>query len=165
MLAQVFLVEPEVAAAKAQSGARRPTMTVGHLSDMAEANGVGELYARFSTNIPNGMSPAALQPGRRALRVNIDGRWVSVFFIEVHRSSAEHGLNFRLNGIRLMNCFRITQERIEAILPENRYEMDSSNWQQASIEEIDNWVGYQGYFRTIEEVDRFLAGLQQAAGQ
>lgn len=164
MLAQVFLVEPEVAAAKAQSGSKRPTTTVSQLNAMAETNGVGELYARFNSNIPGGMSPVAQTPGRRALRV-VDGndRWVAVFFIEVHRSSAENGLNFRLNGIRLMNRFGITKERIESILPENWAEMD--NWHLATDKEIANWVGYQGYFRTIEEVDRFLDGLKQAAGQ
>ena len=166
MLAQVFLVEPEVAAAKAQSGSKRPTMTVEHLIDMAKANGVGELYARFNSNIPGGMSPVAQTPGRRALRV-VDGndRWVAVFYLEVHRSSAENGLNFRLNGIRLMNRFGITKERIEAILPENRFAMGPTNWRLATDEEIANWVGYHGHFRTLEEVDRFLDGLKQAAGQ
>ncbi len=170
MLAQVFMVEPEVAAAKAQSGSKRPTMTVHQLNAMAEANGVGELYARFNSNIPSSMSPAAQTPGRRALRVDIvdvdgNGRWVAVCFVEVHRSSSENGLNFRLNGIRLMNRFGITREQVESILPENRAEMDSTNWRQTTDEEIANWVGYQGHFRTFEEVDRFIAGLRAAIQQ
>ena len=170
MLAQVFMVEPEVAAAKAQSGSKRPTMTVHQLNAMAEANGVGELYARFNSNIPSSMSPAAQTPGRRALRVDIvdvdgNGRWVAVFFVEVRRSSAENGLNFRLNGIRLMNRFGITREQVESILPENRAQMDSTNWRQTTEEEIADWVGYQGYFRTVEEVDRFIAGLREAIQQ
>ena len=168
MLAQVFLVEPEVAQVKAQSGARskRPSMTVGQLIAMAEEKGVGDLYTRFSNNTPGGMSPAALRPGRRSLRVtNLAGSWVSAFFVEVHRSDANRGLNFRLNGIRLMNRFGIPQEQVEALLPDDWDKMDPSDWQQASDEEIDHWVGYQGYFLTGEEVDKFTDGLRAIVGQ
>ena len=164
ILAQVFLVESKED--QPRPGPSRPSMTVGQLIAMAEANGIGDLYTRFNNNIPSGMSPTALQPGRRTLRVeNPDGSWVSVFFAEVHRSDANRGLNFRLNGIRLMNRLGISQEQVEAILPENWTEMALSDWQRATDAEIANWVGYQGYFRTPEEVDRFIAGLRAAVGQ
>ena len=164
MLAQVFLVEPE--STQHRPSTSSPSMTVEQLTAMAEAKGVGDLYTRFSNNTPSGMSPASLHPGRRALKVtNLDGNPVSVFFVEVHRSDANRGLNFRLNGIRLMNRFGISQEQVEAILPENWSEMALAYWRRASDEEIANWVGYQGYFRTGEEVDKFTDGLRALVGQ
>ena len=47
ILAQVYLIEPEVAEAKSQSTSKRtPRKTLAELQTLADDNGIGDLYRR-----------------------------------------------------------------------------------------------------------------------
>ena len=51
ILAMGHLVEPEEAEAKSWPASRRTTQTVNGLQDMADANGIGELYAQMKNGV------------------------------------------------------------------------------------------------------------------
>lgn len=170
MLAQVYLIEPEEAAVKEQSTSKgRGRPNAAQMATIASERGVGGLYLRMSNEALGVLNAASYGKESRGFRVKNPAfekpvRWLAVFVVELGESNAEKGLAFRLNGTRLMNLFGLNSQQLDAILPKKVAEMSVSEWHKATPEEIDDWHGRQGYFRTGTEVDKFLNGLR-AAGQ
>ena len=171
MLAQVYLIEPEEAAIKEQSTSKgRGRPNAAQMATIASERGVGELYLRVSNKALGILNAASFGKESRGFRVKNPAfekpvRWLAVFVVELGESDAEKGLAFRLNGTRLMNIFGLNCQQLKAILPQEVADMSVSDWHKATPEEIDDWHGRRGYFRTGEEVDKFTDGLRAAAGQ
>ena len=166
MLAQVFLVEPEEAQAKSQRDSKRRTYsTTAEMSAMAVAQGVGEMYEKLRSDAPKPLKNS--QNGKTSQRfyARLDGGEPAIFTVDLGRSNQADGLAFRLNGNRLVKLFGLSPDNLYAILPQGVEEMLPSDWQGATEEEIADWHGLRGYFRTVEEVGKFLNGLRAAAGQ
>ena len=163
MLAQVYLIEPEVVAGKGRADSReRNRMTMRKLEDIARQRGVetalnhlrekGSGVLKFTTGL-NGLYCVPVHTaGDRAIMIANPGA-----------SDTNKGLEFRLNAIRLRNDFGISKEQLVDNLPEQRGPLPESNWRGLTPEEFDNWEGFQGYFRTTAEIDKFLDGLRAAA--
>ena len=77
------------------------------------------------------------------------------------QSDKASGVRFRLNAIRPMNIGGLSEEQTRVCLPESSENMPVSEWQQATSEEIENWVGFRGYFRTAGEIDKFLSAIKR----
>ena len=171
LLAQVYLIEPEEAAIKEQSTSKgRGRPNAAQMATIASERGVGELYLRVSNKALGILNAASFGKESRGFLVKNPGiekpvRWLAVFVVELGESNAEKGLAFRLNGTRLMNIFGLNRQQLDAILPKKVAEMSVSEWHKAPEEEIADWHGRRGYFRTGAEVDQFIAGLRAAAGQ
>ncbi len=162
LLAQVFLIEPDVAADKAQSGSnsRRRVATTRELDALAEEKGVGDLYQRLKEGVSGRLSTTPFTNTRLGIRARIGDRLLSVPIIELERSGRDPGLGIRLNGTRLMNSFGLEPAQIREYLPEGIEHMDTSEWRGVMEEESAHWYGFKGYFRTIAEVDNFLGLLK-----
>ena len=166
MLAQVFLVEPEVAQVKSQVTSKRRTYsTVVEMSAMAVSQGVGEMYEKLRSSSPKPLKNS--QNGKTSQRfyARLDGGDRAILTVDLGRSNQEDGLAFRLNGNHLVKLLGISPDNLYAILPQGVEEMLPSEWQGATAAEIADWHGFRGYFRTVEEVDQFINGLRAAAGQ
>lgn len=166
MLAQVFLVEPEEAQSKFQwDSKRRPYSTKAEMLALAMSQGVGEMYEKLRSDAPKPLKTS--QNGKTSQRfyARLDGGNPAIFTVDLGRSNQADGLAFRLNGNRLVKLFGLSPDNLYAILPQGVAEMLPSDWQGATEEEIADWHGLRGYFRTVEEVDKFINGLRAAAGQ
>lgn len=127
--------------------------TIKEMKEKADTVGVGEQFQRLSA-------------ARTLSGALIGNNWgfkvgeKTVIVLHIDTSSREKGLEFRLNGVRLMNILSLSNKQLDAILPEPRSQIAASEWQQATPEEVENWIGYRCHFRDPEEVDKFIAGLQ-----
>ena len=162
LLAQVFLIEPDVAADKAQSGSKssRRVATTRELDALAEERGVGDLYQRLKEGVSGRLSTTPFTNTRLGIRARIEDRLPSVLIIELERSGRDPGLGIRLNGTRLMNSFGLEPAQMREYLPKGMEDMDTSEWRGVTEEESAHWHGFKGYFRTIDEIDKFLGLLK-----
>ena len=164
LIAQVFLLEPEMAAAKKQSvspRSRPPYVTATKMAEIAEEKGVDNLYRALSGGASRMLRTSSFGRDSRGFQVVHDGRTLAVLVIGLAESSQQEGMMFRLNGTRLMNHFGLSGDQLANILPDNKLSLEPTEWVGSTPDEETNWVGYRGYFRTTEEVDRFLAGLRE----
>jgi hypothetical protein len=51
----------------------------------------------------------------------------------------------------------MSTDRVGSLLPESREKW--TYWAAVNDPDIDNWIGYQGFFKTPEEVTTFAKGL------
>ena len=124
------------------------------MKEIADKVGVGEQFQRLRA--ARGILSGAAIGNNWGFQVG--GQTIIVLHMDA--SSREKGLEFRLNGVRLMNTLGLSTGQLEAILPETRNQIAASEWHQATPGEQENWIGYRCYFRNPEEVDKFIAGLQ-----
>ena len=166
LLAQVFLVEPEVAAAREQivsKGSRPPYVTAAEMAAVAEEKGVGTLYRALSEGSSPMMRASSFGRDRRGFQVVGGGRTLAVLIVRLGESSQQDGMMFQLNGIRLMNHFGLDADQLAKSMPEGVDSLDLTDWVGSTAEEEANWIGYRGYFRTVEEVDSFLTRLKEGS--
>ena len=166
MLAQVFLVDPEMVDEKSRSrskGHPYSRTTASQLESLANEKGVGESYRRLSSGASSiGMRMAIPRNETRSFSVREGDSYLAAFVVDLDKSNLEQGLKFRLDVVTLMNYSGLDIEQINHILPEVKEDLPRSQWGGRKGED---WSGLQGYFRTGEEVDKFLNGLRAAAGQ
>jgi len=79
--------------------------------------------------------------------------------MHVGESDPTSGLKFRLNATRLMNHFGLSEDQIRKSLPESHQTMPDSEWRGAGTDNTEDWKGFKGHFRDIEEIERFMAML------
>ena len=161
MLAQVYLVEPEVAAAKAPSAQnRRYNRTLSEVYNLAEESGVESLYSRLRQGMQEVMQAGTIGSSL-VYRVTLDNRTLTVVIISPQNSSATEGLPYLLSGNRMVKYLGQTAEQIAAFLPHVHIRNEGSAWNGASPEERENWFTFSGHFRTSEDIDRFVDALKK----
>ena len=163
IVAQVYLIEPEEVEAKSQSTSRRATRgTVNGLQALADANGVGTLYARIRNGV-RGILSAQPYSNRVWYRLRRDDSSVRTVLIVDAEPHGEHGgLRFIVHATRLKDYCGIDSEELRAWLPQNSREENVSHWPGSSADEKENAVGLRGFFQSIEDVDAFLARFKSA---
>lgn len=176
VLAQVFLVDPEVAQAKAQATSKQTYTPVSQIEAMAQENGVSSLCDQLHKGLPG--IPTAPSYGvsgvmqcatwakgfRFGMRFDDKG-WSTVLVIDLVESNTGVGLAFQLSDVRsLLNLFGLSAEKLSTILPQVETNENGTERDLATPAEIADQKEYRGYFRTVEEVGKFLNGLR-AAGQ
>lgn len=160
MLAQVFLVEPEQAAGTSRTGKRKPPPTLEEMREMAVEKGVGELYERLFVHMESALKKAYPTHTGVSFEQTFDkGRARVVFRLLPPQSSKDKGLKFQLYDKRLTIVFGLSSDAVGAMLPEENG--DWIYWANAPEHEKDFWSGYEGYFKTCDEVDKFLSPLKQ----
>lgn len=161
MLAQVFLVEPEIAEAKVSSISReRYNRTLREIQGDADEAGVSHLYNRLGERA-RGFMPRAAIGDAVVYRVSLYGSLLTAIIVSPSNSSATGGLSFAVSGSRLMKRFNLNQEQLIAILPSSTTEnVNARPWSGALPEEHESWQQFSGRFRTVEEVDTFMDGLK-----
>ncbi len=163
LLAQVFLVEPEKAEAKARaSSKRRRYRTVNELQELAEENGIGELYSHIRSGVrgvlsANGYTTEVAYTLRRK-----EGGVRTVLFISAMPHKEHGGLRFTVHATRLVNQLGVDVDHLQTYLPPNLVKEDASGWVGSSPEERRHAVGLSGTFHSTGEIDTFLNALKSA---
>jgi hypothetical protein len=160
MLAQVFLIEPVRVAAKAQAASkRRPPLSYEELETTAEENGVGTLY----TSLVNGLEGIFDQRGTTvssiAFRGRLEGSVKVIFSLIPGSSDSERGLHFQVYVPRLATYLGMNTEQVCTLLPADREEW--AYWPAAP----DDLRGYAGNFKSMNEIESFVAALKGAKAQ
>ena len=149
LLAQVFLVEPEVAATKSRERSRRrPLPTAAEMQAVADEKGVGELYKRLSSSVSGVLRAASFGKDRRGFSVAIDGSLLAVMAVGLGESGVESGMQFELHGNRLEDHFGLDSAALKGLLPHS-----------VEVTEGEYWT-HRGFFSTEEEITRFVQALR-----
>ena len=163
ILAQVFLIEPEVAQERIKARSKRTrSLLAKEMQALATDRGVGPVYEKLCNDLSGIMSHGSHSDKARYFRVNTEEGWRMIFVAEVGSSDENKGLEVRMNATRLANHFEIDHDKVADFLPANKEPMPPSDWRRATEEEKNNWYGYRCYFRNKEEVERFVRGLNKS---
>ena len=71
------------------------------------------------------------------------------------------GMSFTVHATRFSEHLEVSMEQLREWLPANTQEANVTGWSGSSPDEIANALGLTGSFQSVEEVDRFLAGLRR----
>ena len=149
-LARVFLLEPsQVDYQTRTKGTRKrlPNLTYEELEDIADRNGVVELY-RNSVSRLQGLVNRHTTRSSIGFTTTIDGSRKTVFSLVPGESSAANGLRFQIYTSIFARAFGLSDEELRNLLPPNAEEW--APWAGAS--------GMSGHFLDISEVDRLIDG-------
>ncbi len=163
LLAQVYLIQPEEAEAKSRPMSRRTSrQTVDGLQDMANANGIGELYAQMKSGV-RGILSAQAYTDRVWYRLRRDdGGMRTVLIVNAEPDSENRGMRFAAHATRFEGILGIDFEELQAWLPADSREEDLSGWVGSSEEERRGARGLVGTFQSTLEVDKFVDALRSA---
>jgi len=157
-LARLFLIEPsqvEYRTHTKTTSKRAPPLTYDELRKLTENIGVNELYEP----LVNGLT--SIFDGRHTTRSSIafDGKFEDsrncVFSIIPEESNSEDGLRFQVYIYRLADFLGIEKEQATSLLPKKR---EFWKYYEGATEE---YSGYVGYFKNLEEVKSFLKALEE----
>jgi len=154
-VARLFLVEPELVETQARiksTSKRRPNLTYDQLAEIADQNGIGQLYAQ----IVAGLSPHFSRHttiSSIAFTGDFEGSRRTVMGFFPTKSSAELGLYFQVYSQRLTRLLTITDEELVSSLPAH-----NSPWKYYPGADAD-LSGYDGHFHTPDEIDGFLGAV------
>ncbi|HMC65323.1 MAG TPA: endonuclease NucS domain-containing protein [Gemmataceae bacterium] len=154
-LARVFLIDPNQVEyqtrAKGQSR-RRPNLSYEELEQLAEQNGVGGLYRSLVEGLEE-----YLQKHRTISSIAFTGIFDksrrTVISLLPGQSSPVDGLHYQVYLGRFCRLFGLEDKSVLAILPPRR-----KSWKYYDTAG-DDYTGFEGFFTTNEDVDRFLQGL------
>ena len=168
-LARVFLIEPSQVEYRTQTKStskRKPPLTYEELEEIAESNGVGELYKK----LVEGLTPLFDQKSTTRSSITFIGiineSRLTIFSIipgESHserifsgNDNSQQGLRFQVYINRMAEYFHVPPDDIMQILPPD-------------CKEYEPWKGaprtLAGYFREEDEVDRFINSLVRLKGE
>lgn len=160
MLAQVYLIEPEIAADTAQTASRNTTyLTIRERQALADKHGVGDLYRRFRDQASGRLFTNSMGPGSVALIVRIATGTRTILVMHLGESDQASGLKCRVNATRVMKYFGLNEEQVRACLPGTFQPMPASEWRSASMDKAEDWKGFKGCFRSVGEIETFMATL------
>ena len=159
MLAQVYLIEPEVAETKVSPVSRiRPSVTAKEVAVMAEKSGVTDLYDYLSSNAAPTFSSTFPRFWSRGFNYAFDRRKLMLFVVDIDGSKSETGLKYRLNGFRAVNHFQLDEGLLRSYLPDESEDLPASELYVPHRE--PDWFGFKGFFRTRNDIERFLSAFQ-----
>lgn len=158
LIARIFLIEPSQVErqTRARSGRRR-NLSYEELAAIAETSGVGEQYRRAVSGLERLL-------GKRTTKTSIgfvaslDGSRKTVVNLLPGESNAKDGLRFQVYIHRLRATFHLSDG--SELLPSQ----DLEPWIYFGSASRD-YEGYQGFFATPEQVDRFVNGLTERLKQ
>lgn len=157
-LARVFLIEPsqvEYSTKTKGTSKRKPPLTYEELQEIAERNGVGEIYQRLVEGLSGHFDRRGTTRSSIAFAGTIGESQNTIFSIIPKESDPDDGLRFQVYITRLSEYFGIDEEQAIALLPTHR---EVWEYYKGATPE---WSGYAGFFKILEEVERFLTGLSE----
>ena len=162
MLAQVYLIEPEVAEERARSASKRRGVTLELLQAEAERNDIGDMFRlmREGTRDDFLARPYYEKVWYGVRLANVGLR--AVLWVWSVRTKYGQGMDFVVHATRFSEHMGVSREHLLEWLPENTRDEDVRRWTGSSPEERENAQGLGGCFQSVEEVERFLAGLSRA---
>ena len=159
MLAQVYLIEPEIAEERSRSVSKRSGVTLADLQTRAERNGIGDMFRLMK----EGTRDVFLaRPYRNRIWYGVrlpGGSQRSLIIVWAGREELEPGMRFSLHATRFSNLRGVSEEQLRAWLPSNTHDVNVRDWVGSSPEERENAQGLGGYFQSVADVQRLLDGL------
>ena len=161
-LAQVHLIEPETVQARARPKSSRPAyLGVNALQDMADKNGIGELYRRLRNGFKGIFFARGYDNTVAYVRKLEGGGQRTLIFVKAVPGSIADAVEFTVHATRFEKHMGVGIDELRGWLPENAEEDRNINtWAGSSAEERKSATGFRGFFQTEEEVDKFLSGLK-----
>ena len=162
MLAQVYLIEPEVAEERARAASRNKGVTLASLQAMADESGIGEMFSLMRDGTRDVLL-ARPYPDRMWYGILIEnGGQRALLFVWSVLPEDSSGMRFLLHASRFSEHRGVTKEQLMEWLPKNTTDADARvrSWTGSSPEERKSALGLGGTFRSVEEVEKFLAGLR-----
>ena len=162
LLAQVFLIEPSETAEKIRAGSkRRQSLTREQIRSICEKKGLGTLYDDLLGRLDSVFTSKGTTASSLAFKGRIgEGGARVIFSLLPSDSDRQKGLAFQVYTKRLADFIGIPVGNVEDVLPASREAW--TFWGAVNQPDIDNWVGFEGFFENHDEVAKFADGL--AAG-
>ena len=155
-VARFFLIEQSEVEQKAISkgGSKRaPNPSLQELKEIAVNNNVGDRYAKLIAGLDGKFT---ISTGRTILRFtgNINNTSKAIFGLVPEKSNSSDGVYFQIYLARFSTYTGLTEETVLSILPNKK-----SPWKYYESAD-DEYSGFEGYFESDSEVEKFLNGIQ-----
>ena len=161
MLAQAYLMEPELAAANSRTRSKRTSYkTVNELQSIADSNGIGDLYRQVREGVRGMLSAQAYSESVAYCARREEGGTRTVMFIRTIPDEATGKLRFTIHATRFDSILGISLEALKNCLPDNIQERDLSSWVGSSESERQSAQGFGGVFQNSQEVEKFIKMLK-----
>ena len=154
-LARVFLIEPSQVERSREiksTSKRKPALTYEELQEIAEREGVGETYKDLVERLLEYFDQRVTTRSTVAFIGIIDDSRSTIFSLVPGESDSNQGVRFQVYIDRLLKYLGVNKEDLIQILPLNRKEQQP--WKNAPLTIV-------GFFKDADEVNRFLAGLDE----
>ena len=162
MLARVFLIDPDQADKSTESKKRKPPLTFEQLNEIAEKNGVGDLFLKLSHGLDDIFDYRTTTRTTVAFIGVIEGSRHTIFSIVPGESyskriasgegGVQNGLRYQVRIDQFSRYLNLDPERIMKIFPHEKEEFVP--WKGASKTLI-------GFFREGKEIENFLRSLSE----
>lgn len=163
LLAQVHLIEPEKVQSKARgTSARSGYRTVNGLQDLADENGIGEVYRHLRDGIRGIFFAQAYKETVAYVRRLEGGGVRTVLLARAVPGDDAGGVKFVAHATRFRQHMNVSMDDLRSWLPDNTTECDVRRWSGSSPEERESAEGLEGLFHSTDEVNSFVAELSAA---
>ncbi len=163
-LAQVYLIEPTEAEAKAQSKSKRTSRnTLEELETMAHENGIGEMFRKVRDGVQGILLARPYNKRIWYARRLDNGMQRTVLIVEAVPNEQGSGLVFTAHATRFKCYLKVDLEQLKDWLPQNSKQTYSvRSWSGSSDDERQEALGLEGSFQSVDEVEKFLNGLRSS---
>ena len=154
LLAQVYLVEPEVVQSKSRADRRTRRQA------LADENGIGKLFAIMQEGVARILHTMGSQDDLVWYTQRTESGDSRRTVLKVSLESSDDGMPFIVHVNRFTKLLGMSKEQLQSALPENAKEThDVQKWRGATPEEKTDAIGIKGIFRNTDEVDTFVRAL------
>tara|TARA_Y100000588_G_scaffold377178_1_gene455936 strand:- start:18 stop:1091 length:1074 start_codon:yes stop_codon:yes gene_type:complete len=176
LMAQVFLMDTVEVSEKPTSGSkRRRRLSIEEVQTIFESSGLDNLYDKLHDGLisvlpnPRPTASSLTFKGRLKDKIGDDGSVQTsskgrrvIFSLLPNKSDSENGIAFEVYANRMSNYLGISPDQLEQALPNNI--KDWRYWTAINELEQDEWTGFEGFFKTVTEVDKFISILTTTSG-
>jgi len=155
LLARVFLIDPDEVDYQTRTRAsskRRSNLTYDELEELAVDNGVEELYRTLVSGLESVFQKHTTRSSI-GFTGALENRRRTIISLVPGDSSGDAGVRFQIYIERFKRLFDFSDEHAAAALPDDR-----QSWRFYEGAD-DDYSGYQGFFATPSDVDRFLEAV------
>lgn len=166
LLARVFFIEPSEVESRSRSkrtSKRGPNLTYEELRRCAEEVGIQDLYGHAVSAFERHLQKQTTRSSIAFVTSFHDGSHKGGVVLSLWpgpRDSTADGLKYQLYKHRFAALTGLTEKEVEDRMPVSRedwrysYDTDDADW----------WVGFEGYIRTTEEIDRLADAFTRRPG-
>ena len=163
LLAQVFLIEPESVQPRARrTSARSGYRTVNGLQDLADENGIGEIYWELRDGVRGIFFAQGYKDTVAYVRKLENGGVRTLMLVDAVPGDDAGGVKFVAHATRFERHMNVGMDDLRSWLPDNTTDSEVRRWSGSSPEERETAEGLEGLFHSTEEVDEFVARLAAA---
>jgi hypothetical protein len=160
LVARTFLVSPAQVEqnVRTKSPTKRVLLAPEDVQKAADARGVGELFQVFYDSAVQVFDrPGARKTGLAFKVRTTDGSTKAVLGIVIEKSTASNGLSYYVYTQRLAEHFGLNEQTIANALPADKQPYEYYAGAPAEL------VGWTGYFRSADEINKFMSVFTDSA--